>query len=1049
MGEIKDDPKRPLVIVFGAGVTGLAAAHELIERGFRVHVLEPSESLDHYGCCEVGGMARSQYARLAKTTSPQAVTGPPEQVHTARGTPQLVYFDEDSSTWDDAFTIPEEYIANKWVEPPNWAKLLELIQVLIAVRKQDKSNGIADTFVHVIGHSSDSSSNADARQLGCDRAKAVVDELEQLLKKDPDYKEIGGITLVPMSRGADDPIGDNNHEAGRARNDRVSFELPEVRLPGEHGYRFYPAFYHNLDDQLRRIPVYDRQGLPTHRTVLDNLEHAESARFGVEDGQPPIRFERRLPRSFEELRRTAEELANRLGFPVDDFLFFELKMLKFMTASTARRKAEYENVSWWEFVEGDRYAPVTQRHLRAAPQALVAMEAFATDAYTAGNIYLQLLLDHLSTGARVDRTMNAPTSEAWLRHWKRYLRIQGVKFFVGKLIGLDTKPVKDAKPRLKPIFWRLLAGFESSTPTPEPVYMDEVDKYSGQDIGLDWELTDDCHFVLALPAQVAQTVLQSVPNDADLDETLLKLKHYDLGSQDSTTGKRIGALRDFVGIQFYFPHDLKFTSGHTYYPDSDWGLSSISQLQFWKDRRTRDSRYLGVLSVDIGNMVEPDRSRYRLHVVRARVAMRNAESSAARVDLLTLDAEQRKAMRRALAGGNAARKAAADLTNLLPFKINAELQKALRVARGIARQFSHSLSEVDRDALKAALVAAESAAHGPNSLRVARILASIRTTVDAVYLTGTARKKPPGGKRTEAQLVARAVAKAFLQTIRALRLVRKGKTAWQSTRMGIAAAVWRQIKLGLDPVQAKAVPDPLWFHIDDNLEFHPTSKPDDGDDGTVSRNNSPFQINLVGDFDLRPGKGLALPPEIRDDSGTRQPGPTPEFYEIANHQWLVAGMFTKTYTRLSTMELGVESARHAVNGLLHGLVKDGKGQIPGKIMGDLCRIENPERYEIDDLAFLKRIDEQLFAEGLPHFVDILGLEDAVLTVKRMRERGRFDTDPLDQALRFLRVTMQGGRSELNQLRNSLPVPNLAGPLQDGLIGAVDQIADIVRKILGR
>src|SRR5204863_8628943 len=132
----------------------------------------------------------------------------------------------------------------------------------------------------------------------------------------------------------------------------------------------YPAFYHHLDDQLRRIPVYDDAGKPTFRSVLDNLQHAESANFAVEDSRAPIGFERRLPRSLEELRRTAEELAERLQFPPEDILLFELKMLKFMTSSSARRKKEYESLSWWDFVEGDRYAPNTQRHLLAAPQAL-------------------------------------------------------------------------------------------------------------------------------------------------------------------------------------------------------------------------------------------------------------------------------------------------------------------------------------------------------------------------------------------------------------------------------------------------------------------------------------------------------------------------------------------------------------------------------------------------------------------------------------------------------------------------------------------------------
>ena len=56
--------KPPEVTIFGAGVTGLTAAHELIERGFVVHVVEPKENpLEEHGC-QVGGMAANQLARV-------------------------------------------------------------------------------------------------------------------------------------------------------------------------------------------------------------------------------------------------------------------------------------------------------------------------------------------------------------------------------------------------------------------------------------------------------------------------------------------------------------------------------------------------------------------------------------------------------------------------------------------------------------------------------------------------------------------------------------------------------------------------------------------------------------------------------------------------------------------------------------------------------------------------------------------------------------------------------------------------------------------------
>ena len=50
------------VWIFGAGITGLTAAHELVERGFRVGVIECEEDPRHLATPAVGGMARTQWA---------------------------------------------------------------------------------------------------------------------------------------------------------------------------------------------------------------------------------------------------------------------------------------------------------------------------------------------------------------------------------------------------------------------------------------------------------------------------------------------------------------------------------------------------------------------------------------------------------------------------------------------------------------------------------------------------------------------------------------------------------------------------------------------------------------------------------------------------------------------------------------------------------------------------------------------------------------------------------------------------------------------------
>ena len=55
------------------------------------------------------------------------------------------------------------------------------------------------------------------------------------------------------------------------------------------------------------------------------------------------------------------------------------------------------------------------------------------------------------------------------------------------------------------------------------------------------------------------------------------------------------------GLQIYLHRDHTFGRGHQILLDSPWGLSSISQGQFWPQRRKHLPRGTGVLSVDISS----------------------------------------------------------------------------------------------------------------------------------------------------------------------------------------------------------------------------------------------------------------------------------------------------------------------------------------------------------------------------------------------------------------------------------------------------------------
>ena len=62
------------------------------------------------------------------------------------------------------------------------------------------------------------------------------------------------------------------------------------------------------------------------------------------------------------------------------------------------------------------------------------------------------------------------------------------------------------------------------------------------------------------------------------------------------------------GIQFYLHRNLPTAHGHVIHIDTEWALTSISQLQFWRDAPPEflnDSEVHSVLSVDVSDWTSP------------------------------------------------------------------------------------------------------------------------------------------------------------------------------------------------------------------------------------------------------------------------------------------------------------------------------------------------------------------------------------------------------------------------------------------------------------
>jgi 15-cis-phytoene desaturase len=364
---------------------------------------------------------------------------------------------------------------------------------------------------------------------------------------------------------------------GKARSQGVAGTGTGGRadLPGEHGFRFYPAFYKHLIQTMTEIPLGGAPG--TGRTVADNLRACSEAGVAP-DGMGLMEFLRRAPSDMVDVARVLDMFFGKLGVEPRDVVRFGQRILRYLSSCRERRSDAYENTSWWSYLGGDGYHPDFQRYLRAVPRIMVAMDPRRGSARTIGNISMQLMADYGKEGRHNDRTLIGPTTEAWIAPWRAHLESRGVTFHVGRrLVGLDFDPGAG----------RITGARVEGEPAPV-----EADFY-----------------VLAVPLESAvEMVTDSM---ARHDPELAKLAEIrERGLVDVSEvieGDSPKMIDWMVGIQFFLREDVPLVGGHVFYPDSPWALSSISQAQFWNHsggffrERYGDGAVGGVLSIDVSD----------------------------------------------------------------------------------------------------------------------------------------------------------------------------------------------------------------------------------------------------------------------------------------------------------------------------------------------------------------------------------------------------------------------------------------------------------------
>jgi uncharacterized protein with NAD-binding domain and iron-sulfur cluster len=372
-----------------------------------------------------------------------------------------------------------------------------------------------------------------------------------------------------VERGFEVTVYERKALGGKARSIPVPGSATGGRkaLPGEHGFRFFPGFYHHVPDTMRRIPFGSNPN-----GVGDNLVSAMDARFLRSGGRVDSQLFGFVPDPREAatpdgLRKIiVDELVGQQGVSPIDAAYFATRLLVFLTSSDVRRFGQWEKTSWWDFVDAEsRNAEYQQVAARGMTRALVAAKEEMASTRTIGNMaeaFLYTIMGRGRDGAP-DRVLNAPTNEAWINPWVRMLKERGVAFRVGQSIeGLEVSGGRIVAARS-----RDRQGVRRR-------------------VEADW-------FVCAMPVERAR-----------------KLWNSRILSIDPSLERMDNLYVDWMnGVQFYLRERVDIAKGHLAFLDSPWSLTALTQGQFWENRDFKrdygDGQVADCLSVDISDWDTP------------------------------------------------------------------------------------------------------------------------------------------------------------------------------------------------------------------------------------------------------------------------------------------------------------------------------------------------------------------------------------------------------------------------------------------------------------
>jgi uncharacterized protein with NAD-binding domain and iron-sulfur cluster len=383
-----------------------------------------------------------------------------------------------------------------------------------------------------------------------------------------------------VNRGFEVHVYERRHTfGGKARGPVKAVEAigadgapKQVTVPVEHGFRFFPGFYRHVIATMEEIQTADGP-VSRHLVPVRELRFVGNTASNPVVGIVPLMplwhpaYFLKWVGFLPSLMQLAPGADGR-HLSADDIGFFAARMWRFLTTCEERREAELEGTNWFEYLGSSGRSEAYRRYLGIGlTRNLVACKAQKASTVTVGTIGLQIILDVLYgilLPRRVDRVLDAPTSEVWFNPWIDQLTRKGVHFHAD--CELSKIHVEPGSKRVSALSFRQTqrpedAGRQAADVTQDPSMTVQAERLS-QEVR-DKETAD--HYVFALPIeQMGTFVTKEVRAEAPAWGVLPDLAK----SVDWMTG-----------VMFYLKNDADLPTAHDDYLDSDWALTSIFQDQ--------------------------------------------------------------------------------------------------------------------------------------------------------------------------------------------------------------------------------------------------------------------------------------------------------------------------------------------------------------------------------------------------------------------------------------------------------------------------------------